>query len=200
VTQLDGLRRYLEAATTLTQITRGRAEELVRELVASGEVERSRAQDWIDDLIKRSREASETLMSQVSSEVDKQLGERFKDLDLDDLAKRVAGIIELAGNLGRNATSQARDRVVPGHAPNATRTPESEGQPSKPAKQPKSSSNGKAESKVDSKKGDKKDSKKDSGKKKDAESKSAKPAKSDSKSGSKKESSNKSADPGGSGS
>ena len=92
MTQLDGLRRYLEAATTLTQITRGRAEELVRELVASGEVERSRAQDWIDDLIKRSREASETLVSQVSSEVDKQLGERLKDLDLDDLAKRVAGI------------------------------------------------------------------------------------------------------------
>ena len=63
VNQLDGLRRYIEAATTLTQITRGRAEELVRDLVASGELERNRAQDWIEDLVKRSREASETLVA-----------------------------------------------------------------------------------------------------------------------------------------
>jgi polyhydroxyalkanoate synthesis regulator phasin len=116
VAQIDGLRRYIEAATTLTQVTRGRAEEIVRELVASGEVERNRAQDWIEDLIKRSREASETLVTQVSSEVERQLGERFKDLDLDDLAKRVAGMIEMAGALGRSVTTQARDRVVPGRS------------------------------------------------------------------------------------
>ena len=103
--QLDGLRRYLEAATTLTQITRGRAEELVRDLVASGELERTRAQEWIEDLLKRSREASEVLLATISAEVDRQLGERgFKNLDLDDLAQRVAGIIELAGTVGRNVS------------------------------------------------------------------------------------------------
>ena len=103
--QLDGLRRYLEAATTLTQITRGRAEELVRDLVASGELERTRAQEWIDDLLKRSREASETLLATISAEVDRQLGDRgFKNLDLDDLAQRVAGIIERAGTVGRNVS------------------------------------------------------------------------------------------------
>jgi polyhydroxyalkanoate synthesis regulator phasin len=105
VNQLDGLRRYLEAATTLTQITRGRAEELVRDLVASGELERTRAQEWIEDLLKRSREASEILLATISAEVDRQLGERgFKNLDLDDLAQRVAGIIELAGAVGRNVS------------------------------------------------------------------------------------------------
>jgi len=103
VTQIDGLRRYIDAATTLTQITRGRAEELVRELVASGEVERVHAQEWIDDLVKRSREASENLMHQVSSEVERQLGDRgVKRLDVDDLAERVAGIIGLAQAVGRN--------------------------------------------------------------------------------------------------
>lgn len=105
VTQIDGLRRYIDAATTLTQITRGRAEELVRELVASGEVERANAQEWIDDLVKRSREASENLMHQVSSEVERQLGDRgVKKIDVDDLAERVAGIIGLAQAVGRNVT------------------------------------------------------------------------------------------------
>jgi polyhydroxyalkanoate synthesis regulator phasin len=109
VNQLDGLRRYIEAATTLTSITRARAEELVRDLVASGELERGRAQDWIEDLVKRSREASEALVSTVSSEVDRQLGERgFKNFDLDDLAQRVAAIITMAGNAGRTATSRSR--------------------------------------------------------------------------------------------
>ena len=124
VNQLDGLRRYLEAATTLTQITRGRAEELVRDLVASGELERTRAQDWIEDLMRRSREASEMLVAAISSEVDRQLGDRgLKDLDVDDLAQRVAGIIGLAGSVGRNVTvprvwSRGRDE---GHAhPHAT--------------------------------------------------------------------------------
>jgi polyhydroxyalkanoate synthesis regulator phasin len=101
VNQLDGLKRYLEAATTLTQITRGRAEELVRDLVASGELEVARAQEWIEDLMRRSREASDLLVTTVSAEVDRQLGDR---LDLDDLAKRVAGIIEHAGTVGRTVT------------------------------------------------------------------------------------------------
>lgn len=104
--QLDGLRRYIEAATTLTSITRARAEDLVRDLVASGELERGRAQDWIEDLVKRSREASEALVSTVSSEVDRQLADRgLKNFDLDDLAQRVAAIITKAGNAGRAAAS-----------------------------------------------------------------------------------------------
>jgi polyhydroxyalkanoate synthesis regulator phasin len=116
VTQLDGLRRYIEAATTLTLITRARAEELVRDLVASGELERGRAQDWIEDLVKRSREASETLVSTVTSEVDRQLGDLgLKNLDLDDLAQRVAAIIGRAGIVGRTVTSQ-RSSDRDGHA------------------------------------------------------------------------------------
>jgi polyhydroxyalkanoate synthesis regulator phasin len=105
VNQLDGLRRYLDAATTLTQITRGRAEDIVRDLVASGELERTRAQEWIEDLVKRSREASEILVASIAAEVERQLSDRgLKNLDLDDLAQRVAGILEHAGTVGRNVT------------------------------------------------------------------------------------------------
>lgn len=105
MTQIDGLRRYIDAATTLTQITRGRAEELVRELVASGEVERTHAQEWIDDLMKHSREASEQLMTRVSSEVEKQLADLgIKKVDVEDIAEKVAGIIGFAATVGRNVT------------------------------------------------------------------------------------------------
>ena len=54
----DGLRRYLEAGLALTQITRARAEELVHELIQAGEVETTRAQDWVEDLVKTSRDRS----------------------------------------------------------------------------------------------------------------------------------------------
>jgi polyhydroxyalkanoate synthesis regulator phasin len=142
VTQLDGLRRYIEAATTLTQITRGRAEELVRELVASGELERIHAQEWIDDLLKRSREASENLVGQVSSEVDRQLGELgLKNLDLDDLAEKVAGIIGLAATMGRNVT-QGRGWGSNGHDDEATngKKPSSDKPSSSKSSGPKSAS------------------------------------------------------------
>jgi hypothetical protein len=82
---------------------------LVRELVASGEVERTHAQEWIDDLMKHSREASEQLMTRVSSEVEKQLGDLgIKKIDVEDLAEKVAGIIGLAATVGRNVAHGQR--------------------------------------------------------------------------------------------
>jgi polyhydroxyalkanoate synthesis regulator phasin len=157
VTQLDGIKRYIEAATTLTSITRARAEELVRDLVASGELERGRAQDWIEDLVRRSREASEALVSTVSSEVDRQLGERgLKNFDLDDLAQRVAAIITMAGNAGRNATSARshRDGQADGAATKKTSASKSS------ASKSSAKSSGKSSTKASAKK---KDGDRDSG-------------------------------------
>jgi hypothetical protein len=56
-------------------------------------------------------------MSTVSSEVDRQLGERgLKNFDLDDIAQRVAAIITMAGNAGRTATSRSRHESEDGAA------------------------------------------------------------------------------------
>ncbi len=145
--QLDGLRRYIEAATTLTLITRARAEELVRDLVASGELERSRAQDWIEDLVKRSREASETLVSTVTSEVDRQLRDLgVKNLDLDDLAQRVAAIIGRAGTVGRTVTSQ-RSRDGNGKASGGSTAKKASSRKKSSAKSQAKSSTGKPSAK-----------------------------------------------------
>ncbi|HXW34950.1 MAG TPA: hypothetical protein VEJ87_10265 [Acidimicrobiales bacterium] len=89
----DGLRRYIEAGILLTQITRARAEELVRELVQTGEVERTRAQDWAEDLVRRSRETSEVFIAAVRNEVEQQLKEHGIS-DIDELARHVAAILE----------------------------------------------------------------------------------------------------------
>jgi DNA end-binding protein Ku len=103
MTENDGLRRYVEAASALTQITRGRAEELVRELIKAGELERHRAQDWVEDLVKASRDRSEALIATVRGEVQKQLKE-LGFTNVDDLAKKVADVLARSSAAGRRAT------------------------------------------------------------------------------------------------
>ena len=109
MTENDGLRRYVDAATALTQITRSRAEELVRELIKAGELERHRAQEWVEDLVKTSRDRSEAFVGTVRGEVRQQL----KDLgftNLDDLAKKVADILARSSAAGRTATHRPKGK------------------------------------------------------------------------------------------
>jgi len=112
----DGLRRYLEAGLALTQITRARAEELVHELIQAGEVETTRAQDWVEDLVKASRERSDTLLSTVRGEVRTQLSD-LGITNMDDLAHRVAELLDRAETAARRATSRG-----PGRGRTATRS------------------------------------------------------------------------------
>jgi polyhydroxyalkanoate synthesis regulator phasin len=125
----DGMRRYVEAATALTQITRARAEELVRELIKTGEFERHRAQDWVEDLVKSSRERSEALVTTVRGEVRDQL----KDLgitNVDDLAKKVADVMARAETAARKATHRPDGKKSKGASKKASDAKKA----SKPAK------------------------------------------------------------------
>ncbi len=114
----DGLRRYLQAGMALTQITRARADEVVRELVRTGELERVRAQEWVDDLVSKSRERSETLVSLVRGEVSRQLGELGLGR-VDEVARRVATILErlpgpyTATGTGRGTAKKAPAKKAP---------------------------------------------------------------------------------------
>lgn len=110
MTENDGLRRYIEAATALTQITRSRAEELVRELIKAGELERHRAQDWVEELVKVSRERSEALVATVHGEVRQQLKESgFTNVD--DLAKKVADVLARSQAAGRKVTHRSAKKA-----------------------------------------------------------------------------------------
>jgi polyhydroxyalkanoate synthesis regulator phasin len=86
----DILQRYLDAGSAVTEMTRERAEAVVREFVKAGEVQRDNLQSRVDDLIERSRHNTEQLINLIRSEIAtqfSQLGLATKD-DLAALEKR----------------------------------------------------------------------------------------------------------------
>ncbi|MGH9269556.1 MAG: phasin family protein, partial [Acidimicrobiales bacterium] len=66
-------KRIIDAGLAFTQMTRERAESIIRDLVAAGEVQREQAQERIDDLLERSRRSSEQLVGLIRREVREQL-------------------------------------------------------------------------------------------------------------------------------
>src|SRR3982751_2452250 len=69
----DMLRRYLDAGIAFTQMTRERAEAIVRDLVKTGELQRDQAQKNVDDLLDQSRKNTERLLEMVRKEIQDQL-------------------------------------------------------------------------------------------------------------------------------
>ncbi|MCL4449529.1 MAG: hypothetical protein M1483_07245 [Actinobacteria bacterium] len=73
MTQNNWLKRYRDAGITFTELNRSKAKELVKELVKTGEVQRSQAQEWVDDLLERSRKSTEVVVGLARQEVTRQL-------------------------------------------------------------------------------------------------------------------------------
>ena len=96
--QSDILKRYLDAGMAFTQLTRARADAIVKELVRAGEVRRERTQETVDDLVERSRRNTEALLGMVRKEVTSQLsqlGLATKE-DLARLERRLGGATKKA--------------------------------------------------------------------------------------------------------
>lgn len=91
----DLLRRSLDAGLALTQLTRERAEALVRDLVKAGEVRREQAHDRVEELLDRSRRGTEALVAVVRREVAEQLA-AMGLATRDDLARLEARLDALA--------------------------------------------------------------------------------------------------------
>jgi polyhydroxyalkanoate synthesis regulator phasin len=105
----DGWKRYVEAGALLGQVTRARAEEIVRELVSTGDVQREQAQRWVDELVERSRRTSEDLVNLIRSEVAAQL--TALGLDPDELAHQAAELLRHSADVGRAAAASAAERL-----------------------------------------------------------------------------------------
>jgi polyhydroxyalkanoate synthesis regulator phasin len=63
------IRRYLDAGIAFTQMTRQRAEDIVRDLVKAGEVQTEQTQQLVEELVNRSRENTERLFESVREQV-----------------------------------------------------------------------------------------------------------------------------------
>ncbi len=88
----DSLQRYIDAGVAFTNMTRKKAEELVSELVQNGDVQRGEARARVDELLERSRQGTEVIVTAVRSEVARQL-EAVGITSLEDLAKQVATVL-----------------------------------------------------------------------------------------------------------
>src|SRR3954462_8934595 len=72
--QNDSLKRYLDAGMAFTQLTRDRAEAIIKDFVKAGEIPRKRANENIEDLLERSRKNTEALVALIQEQVRDQLG------------------------------------------------------------------------------------------------------------------------------
>ena len=107
----ERIRKYLDAGNVLGQVSRGRAEEIVRELVNAGDIQRSHAQEWVDALVDRSRRTSEQLVELVRKELTSQL-QRIDGTTLDSVANQVAEILKKSAQAGVSATKGVHHRAT----------------------------------------------------------------------------------------
>jgi polyhydroxyalkanoate synthesis regulator phasin len=71
--QSDLFKRYLDAGIAFTEMTRERAQAIVKEWVNAGEVPMQRADDFIEDIVERSRQNTAAIVSLVQAQVQDQL-------------------------------------------------------------------------------------------------------------------------------
>jgi DNA-binding protein HU-beta len=119
--QNETLRRYIEACIAFTEMTRGRAEEVVRDLARSGEVQWDQVQNQVDDLIEWSRRNTEQIVGLVRREVSDeltQLGIATRE-HVDNLERRLDERIEDL----RTWTERSASRAAPTKATPAKATP-----------------------------------------------------------------------------
>ncbi len=106
----ERIRKYLDAGSVLGQVTRGRAEEIVRELVNAGDIQRGQAQEWVDSLVERSRKSSEQILDLVRHEVAAQLS-KIDGTSLESLANQVADVLKKSAEAGRKTTRDVTNQA-----------------------------------------------------------------------------------------
>ena len=118
----DAYQRYLDAGIAFTQMTRSRAEELVQELVKTGEVQRKEAQAKVEELIDRSRKSSESLLSVVRDEVGNQL-HSLGISNIEDLAKQVSSLLTRSPKSASGPAKKAAAKKAPAKKSAAKKAP-----------------------------------------------------------------------------
>jgi polyhydroxyalkanoate synthesis regulator phasin len=123
--QNDMLKRYLDAGIAFTQMTRARAEGIVKDLVKAGEVQRDQTQERVDELMDRSRKNTEQLLELVRAEVRQQfsaMGLATKD-DIQRIEARLnaSGTSRASGTAKRSTAKKAPAAKRPAKKSTATK-------------------------------------------------------------------------------
>ena len=110
--EADPFRRYLEAGLDFAQMSRARAEAIVRDLVRAGDVGREQAQDRVEELLDRSKRGTEGLLGTIRKEIAQQLssmGFATKE-DLERLEARLTNTAPAADPKPAAAAKKARPK------------------------------------------------------------------------------------------
>jgi polyhydroxyalkanoate synthesis regulator phasin len=113
MTSNERIKKYLDAGTVLGQVTRARAEEIVKELASAGDIQREQTQEWVDNLVERSRKTSEQILDLIRHEVSTQLS-KIDAKALETLAGQVSDFLKRSAEAGRSATAEAASQAAKG--------------------------------------------------------------------------------------
>ena len=105
-------KRYLEIGASVLGMSRERAESIVRDLVASGEVAKGQATKAADWLVERGRAGTEELAEMVRREIRQQIA-ALGLVTKDDLARVEARIEEVRASAANAATPTAAAPAMP---------------------------------------------------------------------------------------
>jgi polyhydroxyalkanoate synthesis regulator phasin len=105
----SSLQRYLDAVSGVTEMTRSRAEQVVKQLVRSGEAAGDQVGDLVDDLIDRQRKNREAVSELVRNETVRAVHTMglATTKEVDRLQKQVADLKRELGRVERDAASSA---------------------------------------------------------------------------------------------
>ncbi len=126
-------KRYLEIGASVLGMSRERAESIVRDLVASGEVAKGQATKAADWLVERGRAGTEELAEMVRREIRQQIA-ALGLVTRDDLARVEARIDEVRASAANAATPTAAASATPRVAKQPTAKAAKATKAAKPAK------------------------------------------------------------------
>ena len=115
----DLMRQYFDAWVTVGQVTRERAEEIVRGLVEAGEVQREQFEAWVDRLLERAEANAQAVADIIRTEVANQLSSMGVvsradvtrlDARLDDLTSRLRTAASAPARRAKQTAEKARSK------------------------------------------------------------------------------------------
>jgi polyhydroxyalkanoate synthesis regulator phasin len=108
--------RYLDLASGLTQVTRNRAEQVIRALVKQGEIAAERTEKAVDELLRRSELNRKALAAVVRSETERAVARLglARQADVNRLERKVEQVEqpESAGTRARQAPRPATKKAA----------------------------------------------------------------------------------------
>ena len=121
----DALNRYIEAAAGITQLTRTRAQQIVKQLMQQTEIVSGPATELVDDLVDRSRQNREAIAAIVRTETNraiKAMGLATRS-EVDRLQRQVTELRRAASSsTGASSRSSAAKKSSAGGTKKSTST------------------------------------------------------------------------------